>query len=549
MLGAIIGDIVGSPYEFDFNNIKTTDFPLFNEKSKFTDDTVITVAVCEGLLDSLGGNDDDVRRSIVCSMRKYGSMYPNAGYGGNFGAWLNSDEAKPYNSFGNGSAMRVSAVSWIFNTLEDVLHYAKLTAEVTHNHPEGIKGAQATAATTFLARIGKSKSEIKEYIQDNFGYDLDRTLDEIRLNYHHVESCQETVPEAIIAFLESDDFEDAIRKAVSLGGDSDTLTAITGSIAETFYGDIDIEITQKATGLLDETLKDSYNNFCNFLLERSISFATLKHKGQKRIGGDDYISHPISVSKKLNDMGYSINYQLAALFHDLLEDTDATYDEIKIYSSHSVANAVLLLTKKSGYDMKEYISNIKNNKIALAVKLADRLHNLKCAVVADDKFKKKYIKETIDYYIPLSRNSDFELKMRQAIEDLSTTFENLYLEPLYKYIDYFAYKYENKFASDNAIQQLNDLSDDCFENFIIVCCVLGVLEKHYRVSLAEFSIDQVNQLKTEIDTADMEHLIELLSFYIRGERFRYGLWESGLNEGVFLSILNRLKEISETKVD
>jgi ADP-ribosylglycohydrolase len=421
MLGAIIGDIVGSPYEFGFNNIKTTDFPLFNEKSKFTDDTVMTIAICEGLLDSLGRSDDDVKKCVVSSMRKYGKMYPNAGYGGNFGIWLKSDEAKPYNSFGNGSAMRVSAVPWIFNALEDVLHYAKLTAEVTHNHPEGVKGAQATAAAIFLARIGTSKSEIKEYIQANFGYHLDRTLDEIRPNYHHAASCQETVPEAMIAFLESDDFEDAIRKAVSLGGDSDTLTAITSSIAEAFYGDIDIEITQKATGLLDEPLKDSYDNFCNFLLERSISFAALKHEGQKRIGGDDYISHPIAVSKKLNDMGYSTNYQLAALFHDLLEDTDATVDEIKIYSSHSVVNAVLLLTKKSGYNMNEYLSHIKNNKVALVVKLADRLHNLKCAVVADEHFKKKYIKETIDYYVPLSKDSKFEYELCNAVEKLSRT--------------------------------------------------------------------------------------------------------------------------------
>ena len=328
MLGAIIGDIVGSPYEFNHNNIKTTDFPLFNLKSKFTDDTVMTVAVCEGLIDSFGKIDEDVKKSIIYSMKKYGIMYPDSGYGNNFKEWLINEEAKPYKSYGNGSAMRVSSVSWLFNSLDEVLHYAKLTAEVTHNHPEGIKGAKATAGAIFLSRIGKTKAEIKKFIEENFGYDLNRTLDEIRPNYRHVETCQETVPEAIIAFLESNSFEDAIRKAVSLGGDSDTLTAITGSVAEAFYGDIPIEIIKETKSLLDVTLNEAYNKFCDFILERAVKFATLKHKGQKRFGGDDYISHPIAVRKIIEQMGYPLNYRLVALFHDLLEDTDATYEEI-----------------------------------------------------------------------------------------------------------------------------------------------------------------------------------------------------------------------------
>jgi ADP-ribosylglycohydrolase len=253
MLGAILGDIVGSPYEFDQNNIKTTDFPLFGRHSHFTDDTVMTLAVAEGLMN---GYDDQKRteEELVTAMQKYGKLYPHAGYGARFSGWLSDETPRPYMSYGNGSAMRVSAVAWMFDNLEQVERYARISACVTHNHPEGIKGAEATAAAVYLARTGKSKVEIKQYVEKTYQYDLNRTLDEIRPNYHHVESCQETVPEAIIAFLESSDFEDALRKAVSLGGDSDTLAAIAGSIAEAFYG-IPAVLKGKAWSMLDETLK------------------------------------------------------------------------------------------------------------------------------------------------------------------------------------------------------------------------------------------------------------------------------------------------------
>jgi ADP-ribosylglycohydrolase len=253
MLGAILGDIIGSPYEFDKNNIKTTDFPLFGRYSHFTDDTVMTLAVAEGLMN---GYDDETRseEELVIAMQKYGKLYPQAGYGARFSGWLSDETPKAYNSYGNGSAMRVSAVAWMFKNLEQVKRYARISARVTHNHPEGIKGAEATAAAVFLARTGKSKIEIKQYAEKTYHYNLHRTLDEIRPYYHHVESCQETVPEAIIAFLESSDFEDAIRKAVSLGGDSDTLAAIAGSIAEAFYG-IPAVLKGKAWSMLDEPLK------------------------------------------------------------------------------------------------------------------------------------------------------------------------------------------------------------------------------------------------------------------------------------------------------
>ncbi len=235
MYGAILGDMIGAPYEFDRGR-KTKDFPLFSRGSEFTDDTVMTIAVAEALLDTMGQPEKAVKEALVRSMQKWGHKYPNAGYGYRFGGWLRAKNPEPYNSFGNGSAMRVSPAGWLFETLEQTRTVARWTSEVTHNHPEGIKGAEATASAIWLARNGKAKDEIKGYIIREFGYDLSRTCDEIRPGYHHVESCQETVPEAITAFLEGTDFEDVIRTAVSLGGDCDTLTCIAGSMAEAFYG-------------------------------------------------------------------------------------------------------------------------------------------------------------------------------------------------------------------------------------------------------------------------------------------------------------------------
>ena len=236
MYGAILGDIMGSPYEFDCNNYKAKDFPLFSRRSDFTDDTVMTLAVAKALLSSRGQDDAAIKAALVREMQRLGRAYPDRGYGTHFVGWLYADDPQPYHSYGNGSAMRVSPAAWLSESMEEALHLAQLTAEVTHDHPEGIKGAQAVVAAIFLARTGQSKAEIKAYAECKFGYDLNHTCDEIRPTYHHVESCQETVPQAITAFLESSDFEDALRTAVSLGGDSDTLAAITGSIAEAFYG-------------------------------------------------------------------------------------------------------------------------------------------------------------------------------------------------------------------------------------------------------------------------------------------------------------------------
>lgn len=231
MFGAIIGDIVGSVYEFD--NIKTKNFPFFSKDCGFTDDSVMTVAVACALIKSIE-EKQSFQNTLIEQMQCWGRKYPYSGYGGMFYSWLKSRNPKPYNSFGNGSAMRVSPCGLIAATLDEALKLSEASAEVTHNHTEGIKGAKATAAAIFLAKTGKSKQEIKEYIENNF-YNLLFTLDEIRSVYSFNETCQNTVPQSIACFLESESYEDAIRNAVSLGGDSDTLGAITGAIAWSFY--------------------------------------------------------------------------------------------------------------------------------------------------------------------------------------------------------------------------------------------------------------------------------------------------------------------------
>lgn len=259
MLGALIGDTIGSVYEF--HNIKTTEFPLFSSKSTFTDDSVMTMAVAEWLLKGKERTMDDLEEAMVSLARRF----PNRGYGGGFYRWLffpnelrsydgqRSDGLRhPYGSFGNGSAMRVSAVGWFFDTLEETEFWAKKSAEITHNHPEGIKGAQATAAAIYMARTGSTKEDIREYIVSRYGYDLSRTCDEIRPTYRFNATCQGTVPQAIVAFLESTDFESCIRLGVSLGGDTDTLCAIAGAIAEAFYGSIPEQIVKHEWELLPE---------------------------------------------------------------------------------------------------------------------------------------------------------------------------------------------------------------------------------------------------------------------------------------------------------
>lgn len=266
MYGAILGDIIGSPFEFDRGD-KTKDFNLFNRNSYFTDDSVMTIAVGEALLKV--GQDatvKEIEEAVISSMQSWGRRYPHEGYGGYFRRWLTARHPEPYNSFGNGSAMRVSAAGWLYDSLEKTRVVAKATANVTHNHPEGIKGAEATASAIFMARNGSSKEEIKKYIENEFHYDLNRTLDEIRPSFHMDETCQKTVPEAIIAFLEARDFEDAIRNAVSLGGDTDTLGAITGSIAEAYYG-IPEWLISECRNRINKDMRDVVDAFYSLVRE------------------------------------------------------------------------------------------------------------------------------------------------------------------------------------------------------------------------------------------------------------------------------------------
>jgi ADP-ribosylglycohydrolase len=251
MIGAIAGDIIGSVYEG--YPIKTKDFPLFHPNCRFTDDSVLTVAVAKAIMD---------KSDYLSAIREIGQKYPDAGYGGSFIYWLFSGNPKPYNSWGNGSAMRVSPVGFAFDSVEKVLDEAGKSAEITHNHPEGIKGARATALAVFLARTTRDKKHIREEIQLIFGYTLERNLDEIRPQYHFDVSCQGTVPEAITAFLESESYEDAIRNAVSLGGDSDTLACITGGIAEAYYGGVPDFILDKVRESLTDELWGIAEAFC-----------------------------------------------------------------------------------------------------------------------------------------------------------------------------------------------------------------------------------------------------------------------------------------------
>ncbi len=253
MLGAVIGDIAGSRFEFD--NYRHTDFDIFSPDSDFTDDTICTVAIADWVLQ---GCNDHLASILQGWCRAY--PCPKGAYGGRFSQWIEWKDPEPYNSWGNGSAMRVSAVGWAFATLEETLHFAEQSAAVTHNHPEGIKGAQAVAAAIFWARTGMGKAQIKENITRQFGYDLSQSCDQIRPHYHFNESCQKTVPQAVTAFLESDDFEHAIRLAVSLGGDSDTLAAITGSIAEAYYG-IPASMREHALAILPRCIAETLLTF------------------------------------------------------------------------------------------------------------------------------------------------------------------------------------------------------------------------------------------------------------------------------------------------
>ena len=249
MLGAIVGDIVGSVYEFD--NHRSKDFPLFTERSHFTDDTILTIATADTLMQH--------EWDFAAKYREYGKKYPSS-YGNSFLKWIHDDEAGPYDSFGNGSAMRVSPISWFVNHDHRVMFLAEKSAGVTHNHPEGIKGAQATAMVIYWARNGIPRNRIRRDLEEQFGYDTSTSVEELQETYEYNETCQRTVPEAFRCFYEARDFEDAIRNAISIGGDSDTVAAIAGSMAEAKWG-VPEEIRSEALARMDDDLLETYQRF------------------------------------------------------------------------------------------------------------------------------------------------------------------------------------------------------------------------------------------------------------------------------------------------
>lgn len=296
MLGALAGDIIGSPYEF--YNTKSMDFELFTEWTKFTDDSVMTLAVAKWLIEDA---EHSARHLIRC-MQELGRRYPRAGYGGNFDWWLRQENPQPYNSWGNGAGMRVSPVGLYAKTLDDALVLAEISASVSHNHPEGIKGAQAIAASVFLCKDGKSKQEIKEYVEETFGYNLSRTIDDIRPNYYFDVSCQGSVPEAIIAFLEGNSFEEVIRLAISIGGDSDTIGCMAGAIAACRYP-IPDDIAKRCDSLLTEDLRDMKDRFCDFIDKRSPYIKKLTRDNYKECTGLDIVAFSSAAPGAMGDAG------------------------------------------------------------------------------------------------------------------------------------------------------------------------------------------------------------------------------------------------------
>lgn len=262
IIGAIAGDIIGSTYEFC--PVKKMEFGLFKTHTTFTDDTVMTLANAQWLTDE----PDHSPSRLVDIMHSLGKKFPDRGYGGHFRRWLINEDTEPYNSYGNGSAMRVSPIGFYAKTLDETLRLAKISAEVTHNHPEGIKGAQATAASIFMARQGASKTEIRDYIESTFQYDLHRTVDEMRPRYNFTEICQTSVPESIICYLESDTWEETVRKAISMGGDADTMACIAGGIAAATPGmSVPDAIADRCYWILDPQLRQTLNRF-DLMLEK-----------------------------------------------------------------------------------------------------------------------------------------------------------------------------------------------------------------------------------------------------------------------------------------
>ncbi len=310
MYGAIIGDIIGSRFEFDRGG-NTKDFRLFTKHNHFTDDTVMTVPVADALLYSGKDADiDTIKENVKNSMVHWAKKYPRAGYGGRFNQWLHTKDKKPYGSYGNGSAMRVSSAGWLYDSLDRTSEVARATAEVTHNHPEGVKGATCTAEVIYLARTQNTKEEIKEYIEKHYDYDINTTLDELRKKHRHDESCQDSMPKALVSFFEGDSYEDVVRNAVSLGGDTDTLAAIAGAMAEAYYG-ITLGILADASAYIPADInkviekftkaKDPQDNFSNYESNKYIKLAVDEYYKNPSIDTLEMIAQVLI--KRIEDQG------------------------------------------------------------------------------------------------------------------------------------------------------------------------------------------------------------------------------------------------------
>ena len=357
MYGAILGDMIGAPYEFDRGG-KTKDFPLFSEASAYTDDTVMTIAVAEALMNSTDQADEAIRKALIESMQAWGRRYPQAGYGGMFRKWLREEEPRPYNSFGNGSAMRVSPAGWMFDTLEKTRHVARITAEVTHNHPEGIKGAEATASAIFMARTGSSREEIRDYIIREFGYDLSRTCDEIRPGYHHVESCQETVPEAITAFMEGTGFEDVQVDTQSAKGESDHPVFLEAALE--MFQNTDNSIERDEEGhLRASAIKDMLMVYPEFRL-------ALKKSKMK----------PLVFLQQLFDGKINIYRNKEIYWACIADSVEHDHSACKEESADNDQNCAVVQRKQSFYE--QAFNNIQNqlSNAGLEKEVADEIANI-----------------------------------------------------------------------------------------------------------------------------------------------------------------------------
>ena len=352
MYGAIFGDIIGSRFEFDQGG-KTKDFELFTNKCDWTDDTVMTVAIMEALMNAGKVADvETIRKKCIESMQKWGQKYPYAGYGSSFINWVHAKNPKPYNSFGNGSAMRVSAAGWIYDTVERTREVAKATAEVSHNHPEGIKGAECTAAVMFLARTGIPKEEIKEYVIKEFGYDFSKTVDELRPLHEHVEWCQDSLPKALVSFFEGDSYEDVVRNAVSLGGDTDTLAAIAGAMADAMYG-VPLGMIPVGTEYLEPDMLDTIDRFGSFIKDEPNPYEINK-----------YIKEAAEVfaKERSEDNLYKL---FDALLGRMMEDgevPEAMIDVNRIFETLDVMNMTTNETFSFEREMRLRIDTVSNKE-------------------------------------------------------------------------------------------------------------------------------------------------------------------------------------------